>query len=65
MHTFAWVLELCEIQLTSLRIWTRVAMSIAYDDNITEKSQENKYRTVNNFQKVNFQDARIDDYVGP
>ena len=30
---FSRVLELCEMQSASTRIWTRIAMSISYDDN--------------------------------
>ena len=30
---FSRVLVLCEMQLVSSRIWTRVAVSISYDDN--------------------------------
>ena len=31
--SFPSVLELCEMQSVSSRIWTRVAVSISYDDN--------------------------------
>ena len=43
------VLVLCEMQSVSSRIWTRVAVSISYDDNdyTTGTSNNNKVRMIN------------------
>ena len=42
---FLWVLVLCEMQSVSFRIWTRVAVSISYDDNHYTMGTSNTPRT--------------------